>query len=60
MKIKQPTLLAESVNENQVRVWCPFCSKHHYHGNAEGSRDAHCEKKTNSPFLETGYYIKLK
>ncbi|MCI3028544.1 hypothetical protein LMF32_05445 [Desemzia sp. C1] len=60
MEIEQPVLLAEPINKNQVKVWCPHCLKNHYHGNTEGSRVAHCEKKTNSPFVATGYYIKLK
>lgn len=60
MKNKQPVLLAEPTTQYQVKVWCPFCSKHHYHGMAEGSRVAHCEEKSNSPFINTGYYIKLK
>jgi len=58
-----------------IKAWCPFCKKWHVHGHSIvidkgvrsgieirggrnlGHRTAHCGD--NSPFRETGYYLKL-
>jgi hypothetical protein len=48
----------------QVRIWCEFCRKYHYHGwpgslNEISHRVAHCIKE-DSPYQDTGYYIEVK
>ena len=54
-----------------VRVWCPYCVTWHYHGydtgNKKEHRVTHCSNlrirgqytDADSPFRETGYYLKL-
>ena len=50
-----------------IFVWCPYCESFHQHGamdvdsRMKHHRAAHCfdrPGKTESPFIETGYYIK--
>ena len=52
-------------DRRQVKVWCPFCRKWHYHGvdagmyKRKGShRVEHCHLN-GSGFSETGYYIRI-
>jgi len=41
-----PALLIDSICDNQIRVWCPYCRDFHYHGGTEGGhRAAHCIEK---------------
>lgn len=28
--------------EGGIKIWCPHCKEWHYHGQGEGSRQAHC------------------
>lgn len=56
-----PVFIAESCGNGQVKFWCPFCCKYHFHGDCgggdwEGLRTSHC-KSDNSPLGKTGYYI---
>lgn len=44
---------------NQLKFFCEFCGKWHFHGEGEGHRHAHCSNP-NSPYQKTGYYLKLK
>lgn len=55
--VRVPTFICERHGNNQVRFWCPFCHKYHYHGATEGHRVAHC---TKGPMQETGYYLEFK
>ena len=60
MENKQtPVVLAwPTESSKQVKVWCPYCQKWHYHGSAcEGHRLPHCTK--NTPFSDTGYDLKF-
>lgn len=41
----------------QLKVWCEYCNKYHFHGTEEGHRIAHCWKE-DSPFNKTGYILK--
>jgi hypothetical protein len=54
----------------QAWFWCPFCLRYHYHGQGGepsrkggflnyGHRVAHCIN-SDSPFRETGYYLKAR
>ena len=49
--------------DNEVKVWCPYCSNYHYHSMPDARygdvehRAAHCGKAR--PFKEGGYYIML-
>lgn len=52
-------------DRRQVKVWCPFCRRWHYHGaeeqmlNHKGShRVGHCDQ-SEFGFRGTGYYIRL-
>jgi hypothetical protein len=51
-----PTLLAERTADDELRVWCRYCGKFHYHGAADGHRVAHCIAD-DSPYHLTGYYL---
>jgi len=57
-----PTLLGERMdNSKQIRAWCPYCAKFHYHGdtgNDKEYRAAHCINET--PFTKTGYILKIR
>ena len=66
-KIEEYPLLVGFLTQDyrQVKVWCPFCRKWHYHGvdagmyKRKGShRVEHCHP-TDSVFSETGYYIRI-
>lgn len=59
IKGKIPILLAYPNTDNQVKVWCPFCRAWHYHGALNGHRVAHCGHDSGSPFVETGYFIRV-
>ena len=37
-------------------VFCKFCKKWHWHGPAEGHREAHC-KDSASDYWKTGYNL---
>ena len=58
---KHAPILRGVVEDNQIRVWCPYCDKHHFHGWPEGfgykpaNVGAHCTNK-NSPFYRGGGY----
>ena len=57
-----PTLPAERIKVKGVvrwRVWCRHCGEWHYHGPAEGHREAHCHD-SNSPYWRSGYNLALK
>lgn len=48
----------------QLAIWCPFCSKTHWHGwdpadngRVKTHRWAHCFKDT--PLRETGYFVSV-
>lgn len=53
----------------QIRVWCRFCEKHHYHGYGSGHKVAHCvftptsksrrSEPVENPYRQTGYYVLL-
>lgn len=49
----------------QVKFYCPYCRSWHYHGKVFdengflGHRVAHCYNE-GSPYLKSGYYLKLK
>lgn len=38
---KYPILIAYDTG-SQYAVWCPYCSKWHFHGKEDGMRVAHC------------------
>ena len=63
-KNKEIPVLEGFIEGNQLSVWCPHCRKYHIHGfggqdpAALHHRVAHCSSDS-SPFLETGYYIKV-
>jgi hypothetical protein len=47
-----------------VQFFCEYCKKYHRHGVPGGiseheHRAAHCKTKSESPYLETGYFLKL-
>jgi hypothetical protein len=54
---KLPVVLCEVVEPmrpGEVRLWqfwCPFCRRHHTHGDGPGHRVAHCSD-ASSPFYE--------
>jgi hypothetical protein len=51
-----PTLPTEEVVIGGVtrwRVWCRHCTSWHYHGLAEGHREAHCQD-SSSPYWRLG------
>ncbi len=53
-----PVLLGiERSTDGCMAVWCPYCADFHRHGNEQGHVRAHCIDD-NSPYHETGYYIK--
>lgn len=54
-----PVLLGfeRSASTNALSVWCPYCCEWHNHGKETGHVVAHCID-IDSPFKETGYYIK--
>ena len=57
-----PTLGAEPVADGgseHWRVWCKHCGVWHYHGPAEGHREAHCDDLA-SPYVRTGYDLAMK
>ncbi|MCM3270863.1 hypothetical protein M3691_18895 [Paenibacillus elgii] len=60
MDLKIPVLIGIDDGKN-ISVWCPFCRKFHFyfHGSVggEGHRVAHCNSE--SPFRNSGYYIKI-
>jgi hypothetical protein len=61
-----PLLVGFLANDGrQVKVWCPFCKKWHYHGvdagmfKRKGShRVEHCHP-IDSVFSDTGYFIRI-
>ena len=63
---QSPLLLGYLTHDRrQVKVWCPFCRRWHYHGadedmlNHRGShRVGHCHH-FEFGFRGTGYYIRL-
>jgi len=66
-KIEECPLLVGFLTQDhrQVKVWCPFCRKWHYHGvdadmyRRKGShRVEHCHH-VDSGFYGTGYYIRV-
>lgn len=45
-----------------AQVWCPFCNKPHTHSVPIGKNEhrvAHCHDTPNSPFRNTGYYLRV-
>ena len=66
-KIEEYPLLVGFLTQDhrQVKVWCPFCRKWHYHGvdagmyKRKGShRVEHCHR-IGFGFSETGYFIRI-
>jgi hypothetical protein len=56
------TLPAEEIVVRGVtrwRVWCRYCRAWHYHGPAEGHREAHCQD-SSSPYWRSGYNLALR
>ncbi len=54
-----PVLTAEEVTVKgctRWRVWCKHCGGYHFHGAAEGHREAHCNDQT-SPYWKSGYNL---
>jgi 5-methylcytosine-specific restriction endonuclease McrA len=57
---KYPVLIAAVDRETgNWNVWCPYCKDWHQHCPEPGHRIAHCDDDSGSPFLETGYVVKL-
>jgi len=65
--VKVPPVLKCSISSSkrQAKVWCPYCKEYHFHGadpdllaGELSHRVAHCWSE-NSPFKETGYYLKI-
>ena len=59
INLDAPVLSAYEVNNDGVIhwvVWCKHCQKRHWHGAAEGHREAHC-KDPASPYWRTGYNL---
>ena len=48
-----PSLPAWRLGDD-LAVWCPHCSRYHWHGAPAGHRAAHCRDDA-SPFAATGY-----
>jgi hypothetical protein len=48
----------------QVCVWCEYCARWHWHimGDDESLRvhPANCDFEGSSPYLKTGYYLRLR
>lgn len=42
--------------KENLKVWCAYCLKWHYHG-SEGHKVAHCHEK-HSTYLDKGYVVK--
>jgi len=40
-------------------TWCEHCRRYHWHGLGDGHRWAHCSHPPETPFMETGYIIKV-
>ena len=58
--LEAPTLPADPVEvdgRSLWRVWCRYCNQHHFHGPAEGHREAHCQVPT--PYQRAGYNLAL-
>ena len=61
LDLDAPTLLANEITVDGVtrwRVWCKHCQSWHFHGPAEGHREAHCHD-SNSPYWRSGYNLAL-
>ena len=64
VQLKKAGVKTLKTNKNErkypilIAVWCPYCSKWHFHGKKDGMRVAHCINPY-SPFKKTGYIIKL-
>jgi hypothetical protein len=59
ISLDAPTLATEEVQIGGVtrwRVWCRHCAAWHYHGPAEGHREAHCQD-SSSPYWRSGYNL---
>lgn len=41
-KTKIPVVLGELWKTSQIRIVCPVCGQHHFHGRVNGHRVAHC------------------
>jgi hypothetical protein len=37
-------------------IWCKHCAEWHWHGPAEGHREAHCQD-SSSPYWKSGYNL---
>jgi hypothetical protein len=62
ISLDAPTLPAAEVVVHGVtrwRVWCRHCNEWHYHGPAEGHREAHCHEPS-SPYWRNGYNLALR
>ena len=62
INLDAPTLPAEEVRIKGTtcwRVWCEHCETWHYHGPAEGHREAHCQD-SSSPYWRSGYNLALR
>lgn len=55
---KAPEVRAKLTRKG-LEVKCPYCQETHKHGAGEGHRMAHCCKEVGSPYLETGYVLRV-
>lgn len=57
-------------NGSGIKVWCKYCRDFHHHGNGNHlgkklkigevtHREGHCCKCSESPYIGTGYFLKL-
>ena len=56
--VEIPVVYAK-LKHNGLVFYCQYCSHIHYHSCEDGLRTAHCTKES-SPYIKTGYYIKLR
>jgi hypothetical protein len=61
----RPVLKCFPTGAGQVKAWCPYCNKWHFHdqtpditSRSRSHREAHCENG-NSPFRDGGYCLRL-
>lgn len=62
LDLDAPVLPAYRVNlkgSDRFAVWCKYCRAWHFHGPADGHREAHCSEVT-SQYRRTGYNLALR
>jgi hypothetical protein len=45
--------------EGNLAAWCPHCMEWHEHNRGEGRKLVKCKESSRSPFLLTGYYLRV-